>query len=287
MNIVEAILIDRKKYNILISGFTWWWYFDEIIKTLSSNLGFDVIYNTYTTNNKLITSSDHLNFMKLNDDVKSLLDRNKNSGKFNGIIIVSPTFPPEKIEIPVDLHININTDMALLSTITSDYIKEHNITRMVMDTHLSYLSKSWKSNKISKFIKYGANYLETQDASYELLFETIMDNIMKKVYGEKYDEIKNNVVNPDAKKLINFSDEKEPSLVDLAKINTANNYGNFVKEAEEIISFESTDPITSEINYEDQLTTDPFDSEESRNELENIDAAGKAKYIGRRILHKM
>ena len=173
---------------------------------------------------------------------------------------------------------------------------------MDMNIHLSYLSKSWKTNKTNKLITYRPNFLEVQDASYELIFETIMDNIMKKIYGEKYDEIKNGIIHPDAKKIINVSDQKDPSVVDLAKINVANQYSEFVKETESIISAEPTNQIDDE-----QLSTDPFDESNSNNESEKthitdnesekthiIDMVGsnrqlkrsQSTYIGRRKLHK-
>lgn len=287
MNIVEAILIERKKYIILISGFTWWWHFNEIINVLSSNLGFVVINNTSLINNQLITSSDQLNFMKLNSDVKDILNggkKNISSDVRQGIIVVSPTFPPEKIEFPVDIHININASQTLISTLIADYIKETNIPRMDMDAHLSYLAKSWKTNKINKFVTYQQNYLEDKDTPYNIIFDTVMDNIMKKVYGEKYDQIKNKVVNPDDKKIINISDQKEPNIVDLAQINTSNNYTDFVKETISIINENDDD---NEDNEDEQSET--LDAKTTTDEQSEAQSAGyiKSIYIGKRKLNKI
>ena len=109
MNIVEAILIDKKKYNILISGYLWWDLTKIFAETLANNLKFDlVIADQIIPTNKLIKHSDEINFVKLNSDVKSMIDNYKKNDIKKGIIILGYTFPPEKIEFPVDFHININ-----------------------------------------------------------------------------------------------------------------------------------------------------------------------------------
>jgi hypothetical protein len=282
MNIVEAILIDRKKYVVLISGFIWWDYFNTIIDALSSNFNFDVVHATLLSNNKLITSADQINFIKLNEDVKAILDRNKNNNKANGVFVVSYTFPPERLDIPVDFHININVSQSLLSTIIASYLKETGQPRLDMDAHLSYLAKSWKNNKINKYVTYQSDYTENQDVPYSIIFEAIADNIMKKVYGEKYEEIKANSNNTDDKKIINMSNQTELSLVDLAKINTATNYGKFVAEVTDIIenSEQSNDFEDDDKNEIIELLESEESSNKPSTELGGGAAFGKIHYIG-------
>ena len=291
--------------------------FDQIIDTLAVNFNFDVVRaSLLIPSTKLVTSADDINFAKLNEDVKFILNRNKKDNMPKGIFVVSYTFPPEKIDIPVDFHVNINVNPTLLTSITVELMKNKNVTRLDVDTHLSYLSKSWKTNKINKFVTYNQNYAENQEVPYGIIFDSIIDNIMKKVYGEKYEEIKSGIVKPVSHESIMVSDESKLSPAELHNIVNAENRGDFIGELESdavdlvpkngnseltvanpvlalnsntnqltFIENSADDEEEDEDEEEDQKITDPFETQDAvDNVLEerDTDTVGGAFFIGRR-----
>lgn len=313
MNIVEAILVDKHKYNILISGYLWWSNMDFIIKTLANNLNFDVIYaDSFVSKNKLPINAEQINFPKLNYDVKSKMDDNKKKNIYKGLIIVSFTFPPEKIEFYGDFHININVNPNLLSKIIVELVKTQFIQRFDIDAHIGYLSNSWKTNKINKYIVYMDNYLDgtNQEMSYYQMFDALMDNIMKKVYGEKYEQLKNVTIAdskyklpPDNQKMINISNPDILTVKDASMISQNERIGNFTEELEKIVSEDEkikydkngNDNTNTELNIKRPiLAKDQYNSFSFIKDQIKIDNKYTAKnkktqleqpyYIGRRTL---
>ena len=185
MNLVEYFLENRKKCIICISGVLWWDYFDIVVEFLAKNLDFEIIY-TYPLiqGPDLISAATEINFPALNEIVK---ERLKNYTK-KGHIIVSYTFPPEYLEFYPDIHINLNVNSALLTSITVDYIKKTKISRIKVDTHISYLLSSWKTNRITNKILYDDKYKDREDILYGYIFDAIMHYMKVKIYGEKYTE---------------------------------------------------------------------------------------------------
>lgn len=185
MNIVETILTTKKRYIILISGYLWWDYLNTIIYALSENLNFKVIFlEQLLANNSLITFIDQLNFLSINDEMKQL-------NQTGGYIIVSYTFPIDKLQFYADYHINITMNPSLLTEVGINMIKDKNIKRSHFDEHIIFLSKSWTTNKINKKIVYPSNYNNgtTAEYLYEQIFNSIMDNIKRKLYGDTYDAV--------------------------------------------------------------------------------------------------
>lgn len=185
MNLVEYFLEKRKKCIICISGFLWWDYFDIVVNFLAKNLDFEIIY-TYPLipGPDLISAATEINFPALNETVKERL--NKYTKK--GYIIVSYTFPSEYLEFYPDIHINLNVNPSLLTNITIDYIKKTKISRIKVDTHISYLLSSWKTNKITNKILYDDKYRDKEDILYGYIFDAVMHYMKVKIYGEKYTE---------------------------------------------------------------------------------------------------
>jgi hypothetical protein len=239
MNIIEAILSRNNKYILLISGYLWWKGMDEIVEALAENLGFEVLkINQLLPYNKLVTSADHINFTPINELMKEKLDYNRKKGLSKGYIIVSFTFPFERLDYYPDFHININVNPTLLTTITVDLMKTYKISRMEVDAHLSYLSKSWKTNKIQKFIIFPHNYQDKDVLNnlYAIMFDSIMDGIMKKLYGEKYEEYKNaNLIGIKNKELINVSDNDKLSVKDIQNINQGVKTAELIDELDDIV----------------------------------------------------
>ena len=232
MDIVNAILIEKKKYIILISGYLWWNVFNDLISALGNNLNFEIIYiNQLLPENLLITSADHINFPVANEIIKEKSNNKK------GLIIVSYTFPAERLEFYPDLHINISVNQILLTTLIVELSKEKQLKRMDIDNHLSYLTKSWKTNKIGKNIILFPDYTTKINEIYSLLFDSIMDNIMKKLYGEKYEEYKvqGKIEESKESKLINISDPTKISIKDKILINDGIKKAIFTNDLDDII----------------------------------------------------
>ena len=297
MDIVEAILADKKKYIILISGYLWWPNIDLIAKTLANNLNFELIY-TYSLlpSNKLISSADHINFPALNEIVKNKLDKNKELGLVKGYIIVSYTFPLERLDFYPDFHININVNPILQTNIIKDLITQSKagFTRLDIDNHISYLAKSWKTNKINKTIIYPPDYLNKQNELYGQIFDAIMDNIMKKVYGEKYDEYKtinvnttkyplSGVIKPktssyplprENEKLIKVDDETKMSVSDIQAVNRGIINSEIISDLDDIVISSDNDDnddnnnTKSYDNDDEDILNNSIESDQTVNNLE-------------------
>jgi hypothetical protein len=269
MNIVEAILSDKNKYIIFISGYLWWNILDYVVKALSNNLNFEIIYiNQLIPLNTLITSADVINFPIANEIMKQKLYENKSNRKSSGYIVVSYTFPPEKIDFYPDIHINISADATLITSLIIELAKNKQIPRMQIDEHLSYLSKSWKGNKINKSIVLSSNYETKINEIYGLIFDTIMDNIMKKVYGEKYEDYKSNGKINGSTKNVTFSNVSDPtklSLSDIKAINSGIKNSQFTNDLDDVIIDETDSELDSElkIDSKSKKSNDVF--------IENID----------------
>ena len=269
MNIVEAILSDKNKYIIFISGYLWWSVNDYIVKALSNNLNFEVIYiNQLIPENTLITSADQINFPIANELMTQKLNDNKTKGKTSGYIVVSYTFPPEKIKFYSDIHINISADATLITSLIIDLAKNKQIPRMKIDEHLSYLSKSWKGNKINKSIIFSSNYENKLNELYGIIFDTIMDNIMKKVYGEKYDEYKSDgKISNESKNVtfVNVSDPTKISPSDKKAINSGIKNSQFTNDLDDIVVDETDSELNSDSD-ENNVFMESKESKENKNE---------------------
>ena len=284
MNIVDAILQKNKKYIILISGYLWWSEMDDIVKALADNLKFEVIYVTQLVpDNKLITSSDQINFPAMNEIVKQKLDRDKEYNKtakddekiYNGYIIVSYSFPPERLDFFPDFHISIQTNPVLLTSLTIDIVKTKNIPRMDVDLHLAYLSKSWKTNKINKTIIFQPDFLQTVDKMYGYIFDAIMENIGKKLLGESYTDPKNEKklpeypLPPTNQKFEKTSDTSILTQHDRNVINEANKMALFNNDLDDIVLESKTESFDNDNTDED--SKDDNDDNDDNDNKDNKD----------------
>ena len=245
MDIVEAYLTNSR-YIIGISGYVWWDTHRLIVNALSENFKFDVIYvNQMIPLNKMIKSADALDFAKLHEDVNNILNNYRYNGN-GGLIIVSPTFPQEKIKFHINLHININVNSVLQTELIVDLVKNNNMNRMDIDTNMAYLARSWKTNRINKTILIQADYKSNINKIYEQIFDYIIENIERKLYGEKYDEIKNKVCTtkyplpkPGQQTTI-LTDHTQLSIKTNKILNRANSIGKYLSDIDDI-----DDSITS------------------------------------------
>jgi hypothetical protein len=245
MNIVEAIVQKNKKYIILISGYLWFNDFKKIVEALSTNLQFEIIYvNQLTPDNIFITSAEQINFPVVNELIKEKLDRDKENKDYHGYIIVSYTFPLEKLDFYPDIHISIQLNSVLQTSQIIDLIKNNNnIKRLNIDEHLAYLSKSWKTNKINKTIILQHDYIDNINKYYSSIFDAIVENINKKLYGENAEIIESNETKkvdkyplpPKGDKFINTSDNTKISTHDKALIISGEKLADFNKDIDDIV----------------------------------------------------
>lgn len=263
MNIVQAILAEKKKFIILISGYLWWDTIKNISNALADNLNFEIIYiNQLLPENLLITSADHLNFPVANELIKEKLSNDRINGEQKGYIIVSYSFPPEKLDFYPDIHINISPNQMLLTSLIVDLAKSKNISRFDIDNHISYLTKSWKSNKITKNIILYQDYLIKINDIYAILFNTIMDIIMKKLYGEKYDDyisdgkIKKLDDVKENKNYLNVADSSKVSQKDITLINTGVVNGEVANDLDDVVIDSNYVDVVLDNNIFDHKTTE-------------------------------
>ena len=300
MNIVDAILDKNKKYIILISGYLWWDNFNSIIKALATNLNFEVIYiNQLIQENKLITSSDQINFPVINEIVKEKLNNNKETKIYKGYIIVSYSFPPERLDFFPDIHVSIQANPVLLTSLIIDLIKTKNVSRMDVDIHLAYLSKTWKTNKITKTIFLQPDYEPNINKYYGFIFDAIIENITKKLFGEKAEEIlaqNNSQVNvskyplpPTNQTLTTISDDTKLTTHTLNVINEGVKISELNTDLDDIVLNNKNDDDDS--NNEDDDTTNTKNIDNDNNDNDNNEIAltltkkNTPYYIGKRSLN--
>jgi len=275
VTIIEKILEQKKKYIILLSGLLWWDYFNYIVKILADNLGFELIYvYSLLPDDKLISSADHINFPALNEIIQDRLKKYTNVG----YIIVSYTFPPEKIEFYPDFHINININPLLLTNITIEFVKSSNISRLDIDNHINYLFKSWKTNKINKTIIYHQDFIEKENLLYGYIFDAIMENIEKKLYGENFDKIKENIkIDPFTTKhdYIKISDPTKLNNKDKLIIHQGKQFGSLISGLDDAIDDAKKESDALKFNVSDK--SEDSDNSEESDELEDSDETDELK----------
>ena len=272
MNIVDAILEKNKKYIIFISGLLWWDEFNTIIEALKTNLKFDVIYvNQLIPDNKLITSTEHINFPVVNEIIKEKLNKDKEDKSYKGYIIVSYSFPPERLDIFSDIHISIQPNSLLQTSLIIDLIKKRNIPRMEVDMHIAYLSKSWKTNKINKTIIIQPDYIENINKYYTYIFDAIVENINKKLYGEKAENMK-------VDELLDVSNEKKyplpPENVKTTNISDPTKLSNHIKGV-----INNGNELSNFITDLDNATIQKIDSDDANNDSEFVDDLNKSNLV--------
>jgi len=180
-NVLEMLLLKNKKYIVLFSGLNCS-PVERIVNDLKS------IFNAIDFNFLHLKLDDDISL--INERISDLLKKDINKPFF----IISKTFPTDKLKIPVNLHINISLNYQLLSELDK--------TPNLFNNYKDELDK----NKINKFIKINKGY--NYDEKLSEIFEFIIDNIEKKVYGDKYDKLNHRVYDPNN---IQISESKESS----------------------------------------------------------------------------
>lgn len=172
MNVVEKFISDlkqkSKKCIILLSGFDIL-HLEEYAKLLAQNINFELIQFIYPE------------FDRLNDKI--------DDSDSTGIIIYGLTFPTEKLKFKPFYHISISANKSIIVDEEKFNIYQENV----------------KNNIVNKFKN--MKDILYHDETYNEIFNLIIDLIMKRVYGDRYEEAQKAYV----KELSESSDSSESS----------------------------------------------------------------------------
>jgi hypothetical protein len=172
MNVVEKFISDlkqkSKKCIILLSGFDIL-HLEEYAKLLAQNINFELIQFKYPE------------FDTLNDKI--------NDSDSTGIIVYGLTFPTDKLKFKPFYHISVSANRSIVVDEEKYNIYQENV----------------KNNIVNKFKN--MKDILYHDETYTEIFNMIIDLIMKRVYGDRYEEAQKAYV----KELSESSDSSESS----------------------------------------------------------------------------
>ena len=160
-SVLDIILKQKKKYIVLLSGQQF-----SPIEKIASELEKDFV--AIVLNYLHLELNDDLTV--INNRVSDLLQKNEPQV----MIIIAKSFPTSNIKIPIDLHINISLNKSL--TIELDPSKTNNLYEQYQEII--------KTNRVSRYINIKNDY--DIDEIILNIFNIIIDDIEKKVYGDKY-----------------------------------------------------------------------------------------------------
>ena len=165
-NVLDILLLNKKKYIVLFSGLEFS-PVEKIVTDLSKDF------------NAIILNYLHLN---LNDSLDPLNTRvndliNKNENMTQPIFIIAKSFPSDKLKIYPDIHINIS--LHKFAILNLDPAKRPDLPDLY--------AKSIQTNRVNRYINLKKDY-ELNDIINEV-FYLIIDDIEKKVYGDKYESL--------------------------------------------------------------------------------------------------
>jgi len=150
MNVVEKFLEKFNQCIILLSGFEQL-HLSEYAKNLAENFNFDVVKFNYP------------DYDSLNNEVNSKASR--------GVIAYGLTFDKDLLKFKTNYHISISGSKALIND----------------DATFEMYNQNIKNNFINKFKN--IKDLDYHDNIYEDIFNLCIDMIMKKLYGDRYEEV--------------------------------------------------------------------------------------------------
>jgi hypothetical protein len=150
MNVVEKFLEKYNQCIVLLSGFEQL-HLSEYAKQLAENLNFQLL------------KFDHPNYDSLNNEV------NQKSKK--GIVVYGLTFLKDNLKFKPLIHISLSGPKGLINDDEKFDI--------------------YNQNKINNFINKYENIkdLNYHDEIYERIFNVCIDVVMKRIYGDRYEEV--------------------------------------------------------------------------------------------------
>jgi hypothetical protein len=167
MNVVEKFLEKFNKCIILLSGFEKL-NLSEYAKNLADNLSFDLI------------KFDYPNYDLLN----SIVDKSN-----NGIVIYGLTFENDQLKFKPNIHISLSGSKMLIDNEEIFKIYNENI----------------KKNIINKFKN--IKNIEYDNNTYDDIFNLVIDMILRRLYGNKYDEMQKKYIEKEISTTDELSDQ--------------------------------------------------------------------------------
>ena len=165
-NVLDILLLNKKKYIVLFSGLEF-----SPVEKIVTDLSKD--FNAIVLNYLHLNLDDSLD--PLNTRVNDLL--NKNEKMTQPIFIIAKSFPSDKLKIYPDIHINIS--LHKFAILNLDPAKRADLPDLY--------AKSIQTNRVNRYINLKKEY-ELNDIINEV-FNLIIDDIEKKVYGDKYESL--------------------------------------------------------------------------------------------------
>lgn len=165
-NVLDILLLNKKKYIVLFSGLEF-----SPIEKIVTDLSKD--FNAIILNYLHLNLDDSLD--PLNTRVNDLL--NKNEKMIQPIFIIAKSFPSDKLKIYPDIHINIS--LHKFAILNLDPAKRADLPDLY--------AKSIQTNRVNRYINLKKDY-ELNEVINEV-FYLIIDDIEKKVYGDKYNTL--------------------------------------------------------------------------------------------------
>lgn len=237
MNVVEKFISDlkqkSKKCIILLSGFDIL-HLEEYAKLLAQNINFELIQFKYPE------------FDILNNKI--------NDSDSNGIIVYGLTFPTDKLEFKPFYHISLSANRSIVVDEEKFNIYQENV----------------KNNIVNKFKN--MKDILYHDEIYTEIFNMIIDLIMKRVYGDRYEEAQKAYV----KELSESSDSSESS-------NDSKSNSESKKTSESTEKTESESNSETESNSELETEYDEYNVPKRNLVKEELDEIKKDEKSSSRI----
>jgi replication initiation and membrane attachment protein DnaB len=205
MNILEKFISIFKNCIIIISGYEKL-HLSEYADQLANDFNFELLEFKYP------------DFDSLNKKIKDLHENNNNN---KGIIIYGLTFPKEKLEFKVNYHVSLSANKTLVDDENEYNLYNNNVKE-------NFINK-FKNVKIAAF----------NEELYDDIYNTCIDFVMKKVYGENYEKAQKKYIEDTASetadKQIESVKDEEDDTNDLSESSGGSYKRNIVKGTRRIL----------------------------------------------------
>lgn len=164
-NVLEMLIEERNKYIILITGLKFS-PIENIINALAKD------FNAIVLNYMHFNHNDDYNI--INERVKEIYNNKK------PIFIITTSFASDEIKIPLDFHLHISLNKFMANELNP--VKD--------DNFYDDYKKKLETNRINKYYNLKKDW--NMEQATNDIFYIIIDNIEKKLYGDKYEELASN-----------------------------------------------------------------------------------------------
>ena len=234
-NVLDILLLNKKKYIVLFSGLEFS-PVEKIVNDLSKD------FNAIVLNYLHLNLDDSLD--PLNTRVNDLLKKHENSPQ--PFFIIAKTFPSDKLKIYSDLHINIS--LHKFAILNLDPAKRPDLPDLY--------AKSIQTNRVNRYINLKKDY-ELNEVINEV-FHLIIDDIEKKVYGDKYNTLSHKFFSQSKENDYSEQNNKSKLVFDPNSITPAEKQKIALEKAETEIQ-DSIDDSEDSVSAEKELDNEEED----------------------------